>query len=84
MSVRQWALAMARKKMLGHGVDPAFAAPLDRHVVVVDPLQIASMRLGCKQKMVVDEVDRAVTLCLQMLELVDHMLGRCASAICLR
>ena len=40
--------------------------------------------LGLQQEMIVDKIDRAVAVRLQMLELLDHVLGRCASAICLR
>ena len=77
-------LGHRREQMLRGRIDAAFAAPLDRDAAVVDPRADRLDALGLQQEMIVDEVDRAVALLLQLLELVRPRAAGCASATCLR
>ena len=75
MTVRHCDFASLREQMLRDRIDAALAAPLDRILrgdqAVADRLDA----LGLEQEVVVHEVDRAVAVLPQMLELRDDVRG---------
>ena len=66
-------LRHGREELHAGRVDATLAAPLDRDAVVDDPLADRLDALGLQQEVVVDEVDRAVAVLLELLELVDDV-----------
>ena len=74
MRVRQRGLGHDGEELHADGVHAALAAPLDRDVVVDDPLADGLDALGLEQEVVVHEVDGAVAVLLELLELRHHVL----------
>ena len=77
-------LGHRRKQVLRDGVNPAFTAPLNRDVIVVDAFADGLDPFGLQQKMVIHKIDRAVAQLLEVLELIHDMLRSSGSAISLR